>query len=77
MFIFIKINSMWTNQFIFTKNNYNYITIYSLFNILILMIYNIDFILFLHYTDSIFLRFLHKEGLMMIRPQLLKIQKKS
>lgn len=50
---------------------------YSLFNILILMIYNIDFILFLHYTDSIFLRFLHKEGLMMIRPRLLKIQKKS
>lgn len=49
MFIFIKINSMWTNQFIFTKNNYNYITMYSLFNILILMIYNIDFILFLHY----------------------------
>lgn len=57
---------MWINQFIFTKNSYNYITMYSLFNILILMIYNIDFILFLHYTDSIFLRFLHKEGLMMI-----------
>lgn len=51
MFIFIKINSMWTNQFIFTKNNYNYITMYSLFNILILMIYRFYSIFTLYRLD--------------------------